>query len=75
MLKSKATLEEVINGKVYTAVCDNDSPLDHLRQFANNILKYCDSIEEQVKAAQAKMADESAKAEEAVQVVEPVVID
>jgi hypothetical protein len=72
MLKTKATLEEVIAGKVYTAVCDNDSPLEHLRQFANNILKYCDSIEEQVKAAQAKMAEESAKIEESVQVEETV---
>jgi len=62
MLKNISRLESIIEGKVYHLLCDNDSPLLHVKEALCQFLKYCGNIEDQIKAQQ-----EAAKAEEAAE--------
>lgn len=67
MLKNISQLEYKIGDKVYHLLCDNDSPLEHVIEAANQFLKFVLNVQDQVKAAQ----DQKAKEELAKQAVVP----
>lgn len=69
MLKSLSSLEQIIEGKVYTFLCDPNSPLNHVKDVLVKFLGYVQQIEDQVKAQQEqalkdKKLDEEIKSEE-----------
>jgi hypothetical protein len=54
MLKNIARLECMIGEKVYHLMCDNDSPLDQVKEALFQFQKYIGQIEDSAKAAQEK---------------------
>lgn len=63
MLKNFSGLELKINEKVYLLMCDNDSPIDHVKEALFQFQKYVGQLEDQIKAAQEKTAEEKASDE------------
>jgi hypothetical protein len=53
MLKNTISLYFMIAEKAYHFICDNDSPLEHVKEALFQCQKYIGQIEDQVKAAQA----------------------
>ncbi len=75
MMKNMVKLEHVIGDRVFHFLCDNDSPLNEVKDAVLEFLKYVGKIEDQVKAQQAqaeaqKAADEAAKVAEESKVEE-----
>ena len=68
MMKNIVRLEHVVADRQYHLLCDNDSPLVHLKEAIFEFLKHIGRIEDQVKAQQveleAKKASEEPKVEE-----------
>ena len=52
MLKNITEIKEIINEREYISLCDSDSPLSDLKEFAFRLLKVCGNIEDQAKASQ-----------------------
>ena len=69
MLKNITQLEYIAGGKLYHFTCDMDSPLSIVKDALTKFIQYVGQIEDQL-AAQAKEAEEKAKAEQP-QVEEP----
>lgn len=63
MLKDIVRLEFIVADKIYHFVCDNDSPLSHIKEALFQCQKYIGQVEDNVKAQlAAKKAEEDAKA-------------
>ena len=52
MLKNISQLELTISDKVYRFICDNDSPLEHIKEVLFQFTKYVGQIEDAIKAQQ-----------------------
>jgi hypothetical protein len=62
MLKNISKLELKVGEKTYQFLCDNDSPLNDIKEAIFQFQKYVGVIEDQIKAqmeAQAKAASEA----------------
>ena len=67
MLKNIVKIEFVINDKIYHFVCDNDAPLEHVKEALFQCQAYVAKIEEQIKAQTEELArkkEEENKVEE-----------
>ena len=74
MLKNKVQLEQIINDKPIQLVCDNDCPLECVKEALFQFQKYIGQIEDNVKAQQEKTkaeADAAAKTAEEPK-IEPI---
>ena len=58
MLKNLCRLESKVNDRTVHLYCDNDAPLEYVKESLFQFLKYIGQIEDQVKAQQ-----EAAKAQ------------
>jgi hypothetical protein len=63
MLKNIVRLDEKVNNKDYTLICDNDSPLPDVKEALFQMLKYVGQLEDAAKAIQ---VTEAPKEEEKV---------
>jgi len=70
MLKNLVKLEFVVAEKLYHFLCDNDSPLEHIKEALFQCQHYIAKVEENVKA-QAVAAQEQLKTAEEAPVQEP----
>jgi hypothetical protein len=52
MLKNIVKLELKIGDKIYQFLCDNDSPLEYVKEALFQFQKYVGCIEDQIKAQQ-----------------------
>lgn len=52
MLKNTISLYFMIADKAYHFICDNDSPLEHVKEALFQCQKYIGQVEDQVRAAQ-----------------------
>ncbi len=59
MLKNIVRLEFVVADKVYHFLCDNDSPLDHIKEVLFQCGKYIGQMEDNVKAQLAEKEKEN----------------
>lgn len=59
MLKNIIKLECKIGEKMYQLLCDNDSPLEHLKEVLFQFQKYVGQIEDNIKAQREKLEAES----------------
>ena len=59
MLKNVVKLEAQIEGKTYSLLCDNDSPLPHLKEFLFQCGAYVAQIESNIKAHQEQAKQEA----------------
>jgi hypothetical protein len=67
MLKNISQLECKINDKLYHLTCDNDSPLEHVKESLFQFQKYVGHIEDQIKAQQAQaQSEQSAEIKEEI---------
>lgn len=55
MLSNMSKLESKIGNKVYQLICDQDSPLNHVKESLCHFIAYVNNLEEQIKAAQAQI--------------------
>lgn len=62
MLKNITKLEIAIENRVYQLLCDNDSPIPHIKEAICQFLKYAGNVEDYQKATQAQAAAAEAKA-------------
>ncbi len=60
MLKNIVKLECQVGEKIYQLLCDNDSPIEHLKEVLFQFQKYIGQIEDNVKA-QKEQAEAEAK--------------
>ncbi len=58
MLKNILRFEYKINEKIYHFMCDNDSPIEHLKEVLFQFQKYVGQIEDQIKTQQAQVQSE-----------------
>ncbi len=70
MLKNIVKLECIIENKVYQLLCDNDSPLHHLKEVLFQFQKYVGQLEDDVKAQ--REAQEHPKVEDIPQEINEV---
>jgi hypothetical protein len=61
MLKNIIKLEMLVNGKPYQLLCDNDSPLEHVKEALFQFQKYIGQVEDNIKAQQQAAKSESEK--------------
>ena len=54
MLKNIAKFEKVINGRLFTFLCETDSPLADCKEFDFELFKYICEIEYMVRAKQSE---------------------
>ena len=54
MLKNISRLECIVNEKIYHLSCDNDSPLEHVKEALFQFQKYVGHIEDKIKQAQSE---------------------
>jgi hypothetical protein len=76
MLKNIIRLEHSVGNKVYHFLCDNDSPLDHVKEALFQFTKYAGQIEDQMKTQQEqikKAQEEKQKQQEEQQLEHPKV--
>lgn len=59
MLKNLTRLEAQVAGKVYHLLCDQDSPIEHVKIALFEFVKYIGSIEDAANAAQQKTQEVS----------------
>lgn len=64
MLHNSIKLELKVADKIYHFLCDNDSPLEHVKEALVQMLTYAQRIEEQIKAQRAQAVTEQTKQEE-----------
>lgn len=68
MLKNIVKLEVSIEERVYTFLCDNDAPLNHIKEALFQYQKFIGQIEDSVKAQQDQIkADQEAKSTQEAQ--------
>jgi len=72
MLKNIVKLEHTVNDKVFQLICDNDSPLECLKEALFQFQKYVGQIEDNVRLQQEKAkAEAEAKSSEETK-IEPI---
>ena len=64
MLKNIVKIEFIINERPYLFICDNDSPLEHIKEALFQCQKYVGAIEDNVKAQLAQRQAEEKPTEE-----------
>lgn len=65
MLKNLSSLQHKVGDKIYHLICDQDSPLEHVKESLFQFLKYCGQVEDQIKAQEEqKKLDEQPAAQE-----------
>lgn len=67
MLKNISKLQCKVGEKDYNLLCDNDSPLEHVKEAILQFLKYVQLVEDQVKEqieAQKSATEQSVEIEE-----------
>ena len=64
MLKNIVKLEFMIANRVYHFFCDNDSPIEHIKEALFQCQKFVGSIEDQVKAQMEAKNNEEKPAED-----------
>lgn len=67
MLKNIAQINEVINERNYTFLCDNDSPTIDIKEFCYRLMKFVGQIEDQ-----AKVQQDAEKAVHVDEIIEPI---
>ena len=70
MLKNIVKLEFMIADKVYYFLCDNDSPIEHIKEAIFQIQKYIGQVEDNVKAQLAAQKEAEEKKPEDEQKIE-----
>jgi hypothetical protein len=70
MLKNIVKLEFMIADKVYHFLCDNDSPIEHLKEAIFQMQRYIGQIEDNAKAQLAAQKEAEEKKPEDDQKVE-----
>lgn len=73
MLKNKSQLEFSLGSKVYHFICDQDSPLNDIKDALCSFLKYVGNVEDAVKAMQSSATSESPTPESITSVEAPKV--
>lgn len=58
MLKNIVKIEFLINDKIYQFLCDNDAPLEHVKEALFQCQKYIGQIEDNLKSKVAAVAAE-----------------
>lgn len=61
MLYNTIKLQLQVADKVYHFLCDNDSPIQHVKEALVQMLAYAQRIEEQIKAQQTQAITEQSK--------------
>ena len=69
MLKNIIKLELHIANKTYNFLCDNDSPLEHVKEAIFQFAKYAGQVEDQIRQQQAEAVK---KSEEEKSKIEPI---
>lgn len=64
MLKNLSRLEHIAGNKVYHFICDQDSPLNEVKDALFQFLKYVGQVEDAVKAKQAEQISQEPPKEE-----------
>jgi hypothetical protein len=64
MLKNLSKLELEIGNKMYQLLCENDSPIEHVKEALFQFQKYIGQIEDQVKATKKAQEEEAKKKEQ-----------
>ena len=59
MLKNIVKLEVKIGEKSYQFLCDNDAPLEHIKESLFQFQKYIGCVEDQIKSQQEKAKEET----------------
>ena len=72
MIKNKVHLEQKINERDVTLVCDNDCPLEVLKEALFQYQKYIGQIEDSVRAQQEKAKAEAEAKPSEEQKIEPI---
>lgn len=62
MLKNISKLEVKVYDRVYQLLCDNDSPIDHVKEAILQFQKYVEEVEYKAKEAQEKEKTEEVSA-------------
>lgn len=68
MLKNIVQLEHIVEGRVYHLLCDNNSPLNEVKDALVKFIGYVTQVED---AAKAKQEADAAKAAETSEVEAP----
>lgn len=63
MLKNISQIEFKIGEKIYHFTCDQDAPLEHVKEVLFQLLKFVGQIEDQIKSMQNHVQSESIKEE------------
>ncbi len=58
MLKNIVKLEFIVADKIYHFLCDNDSPIEHIKEAIFQMQKYIGQVEDNIKA---QLAEKEAK--------------
>lgn len=66
MLKNIVKLEYVIQDKAYQFLCDNDAPIEHIKEALFQCQTYIGQVEQNVKAQLAQKETEENKIEELI---------
>ncbi len=61
--KNITKLEHELEGKCYTLLCDSDSPLSSVRAVLAEFSAFCEQIENHIKEAMEKQAEEQKEPE------------
>lgn len=61
MLKNIVRLECKVNDKDYQFTCDNDSPIEHIKEVLFQFTKYIGQLEDNIKAQQALQSQQEQK--------------
>lgn len=64
MLKNIVRLEHKVADRYYQLLCENDSPLEHIKEALFQFQKFVGQIEDQVKVQQESIKNEEVKSEE-----------
>ncbi len=64
MLKNIVKLEFQVLDRVYHFLCDNDSPIEHIKEALFQCQKYVGSLEDQIKAQMAAQKSAESVVEE-----------
>lgn len=62
MIKTVAKFEHTIEGRVFHFICENDSPLTHVKDALMKFVQYAGQIEDQAEAAKKAQAEKAAEA-------------
>jgi len=64
MFKNIIKFEQIIGGRTYHMLCDNDSPLNEVKDSLIKFLNYVNELEASIKAQQAAQSSNTSSAAE-----------